>query len=138
MQAALPQIALDPPRPPPIDAADPRRIQLRLYRRLVELRDGLLELTPHLSAADLERERERAVVAGRSDDAARAEALGQLLDDALAASQTDQRVEDQAPGWFTLELSGRAEAQWWCTVLHAWREGTRAEAGKDTSVGQQA
>jgi hypothetical protein len=50
---AVPHIALYPPRPRFIDALPPQNSQLRLHRRLVEIRDGMLIMNDWVQPADL-------------------------------------------------------------------------------------
>ena len=52
LYAQFPHIALFPPRSALRDALDPRRAGLRYYRRVVEVRDGLVLLSPYLDAHD--------------------------------------------------------------------------------------
>lgn len=53
---ATPAIALDPPPSRLRDLAPPRDLQYRLYRRVIEIRDGQLALRPYLEPADEPRE----------------------------------------------------------------------------------
>lgn len=48
MYRAEPGIALDPPRSRLVDALRVRDLDLRLYRRVIEIRDGYLALAPYL------------------------------------------------------------------------------------------
>jgi len=50
---ALPHIALYPPRPRLMDALLPQNSQLRLHRRLVEIRDGMLIMNDWAQPSDL-------------------------------------------------------------------------------------
>jgi hypothetical protein len=50
---AVPHIALYPPRPRLFDALVPQNSQLRLHRRLVEIRDGMLIMNDWVQPADL-------------------------------------------------------------------------------------
>lgn len=61
-----PQIALTPPAPALLDRLDPRDLDLRLYRRVVEIRDGRLALQAYLDPDAVDRIRERAVAEGRT------------------------------------------------------------------------
>jgi hypothetical protein len=54
---AAPEIALEPPRSALADAVDVRDLGFRLYRRVVEIRDGELALRPYLDAEVVERVR---------------------------------------------------------------------------------
>ncbi|GAA1909692.1 MAB_1171c family putative transporter [Streptantibioticus ferralitis] len=48
---AVPAIALDPPPSPLLDLLPPRDLEYRLYRRVIEIRDGQLALRPYLCHA---------------------------------------------------------------------------------------
>ncbi|HEX6342480.1 MAB_1171c family putative transporter [Umezawaea sp.] len=76
---ANPQIALSPPRSALLERLDPRDIDLRLYRRVVEIRDGRLALRPYLDPDAEARIRARAVEEGKTghqlDAAVEAEVL---------------------------------------------------------------
>jgi uncharacterized protein DUF6545 len=74
---ATPQIALTPPPPALLDRLDPRDLDLRLYRRVVEIRDGRLALQAYLDPDAVDRIRERAVDEGRT---------GRRLDAAVEAA----------------------------------------------------
>ncbi|HWO62992.1 MAG TPA: MAB_1171c family putative transporter, partial [Umezawaea sp.] len=63
---ANPQIALSPPRSPLLDRLDPRDLDLRLYRRVVEIRDGRLALQAYLDPEAVAGLRERAVREGKT------------------------------------------------------------------------
>ena len=80
MYRATPGIALDPPRSALADALRLRDLDLRLYRRIIEIRDGRLALTPYLDPTpDL---------SDHPDDAAAVEAT------ALRAAVERQRRND--------------------------------------------
>lgn len=51
MYRVVPTIALEPPRSPWLDVLLPRGLRFRLYRRVIEILDGYLELRPQLSLA---------------------------------------------------------------------------------------
>lgn len=61
-----PKIALTPPPPALLDRLDPRDLDLRLYRRVVEIRDGRLALQAYLDPDAVDRIRERAVDEGKT------------------------------------------------------------------------
>ncbi|RKT54684.1 MAB_1171c family putative transporter [Saccharothrix australiensis] len=67
-----PHIVLVPPRPRWVELFDVRDLNLRVYRRVVEVRDGRLALRPHLDPeviATAEAEATRAGLVGREFDA---------------------------------------------------------------------
>jgi hypothetical protein len=64
---AAPEIALEPPRSWLADALDVRDLGFRLYRRVVEIRDGELALRPYLDAEVVDRVRELAGKPGVHD-----------------------------------------------------------------------
>ncbi|QFU87496.1 MAB_1171c family putative transporter [Amycolatopsis sp. YIM 10] len=67
-----PEIALFPPRPILIDLLPSRDLSLRLYRRVIEIRDGRLSLQPHLDpgiGSTVRTMARRSGVSGRKLDA---------------------------------------------------------------------
>jgi hypothetical protein len=54
---AFPEIALFPPRPVVADALTLRDLDLRLYRRVVEIRDGMLALRPYVDPVVMDHAR---------------------------------------------------------------------------------
>jgi hypothetical protein len=89
---ASPAIALDPPTCTVLDTLVPRDLHLRLYRRVIEIRDGLLVLQPY---------RDPAVAADAREDAARAgirdERLEAVVEAATVAAALRARAGGTAP-----------------------------------------
>jgi hypothetical protein len=67
---ANPHIALVPPRPLPLDLLAPYDLRMRLYRRVVEIRDGRLALQPYIDPAVAAAARAEAARAGMHGPAA--------------------------------------------------------------------
>jgi hypothetical protein len=84
---AEPAIALDPPAGP--DVLHVGRLRLRLYRRVIEIRDGLLALRPY---------REDAVAAAARERARRAGLTGQRLEAAVEAAAVVAALRSRATG----------------------------------------
>ncbi|MEV6927775.1 MAB_1171c family putative transporter [Dactylosporangium sp. NPDC051485] len=120
---AKPAVVLDP-RTGRLDRWDPRRLDERLYRRVIEIRDGLLAARPGFSEPAAARARARAAAAG-------------LPPEELAAVAEAARIAPAlhlAPRW-TAEPDGAdpsaqapeppvaddadAEAEWLCRVAYA-------------------
>lgn len=133
LHEAMPEIALNAPRGRLVDGLDPRRVQMRLYRRLVELRDALLELTPFLSSSELEAQVAGAAAGSEDEATAKAAALGHKLREVLDSFDAKSKVRDPAIHWFTLDLTGRDEAHWWLTVASNWQESAAQRAGEPQS-----
>jgi hypothetical protein len=66
LYAAAPGIALDPPSSPLADRLRLRDVRLRLYRRVIEIRDGRLALATQLDPDVIARERAQALAVGWS------------------------------------------------------------------------
>jgi hypothetical protein len=64
---ASPEIVLNPPPSHLADIIDPRDLRLRLYRRVVEIRDGYLALRPYFDRHTTAAARHRGATAGLSD-----------------------------------------------------------------------
>lgn len=97
---AKPEIALDPPSSALTDALRLRDVQLRLYRRVIEIRDGRLALTPHLDTDVVATARKGALRAGLAPaDADAAAEAAALLDAAHRPPTTGpfDRGTDPAP-----------------------------------------
>lgn len=87
------RISLDPQASPLSDRLRLRDVQLRLYRRVIEIRDGRLDLAGHLDPGVIAGERERSLAAGLSP--VEADAAGEAAG-LLAAIQQQDGVP--APG----------------------------------------
>jgi hypothetical protein len=87
---ASPEIALLPPRSALIDALMIRDLDFRLYRRVVEIRDGSLALRPYFDSRVIEQARELCHAADLSDD----EGLA-TIEAASIAAALQARMDDQ-------------------------------------------
>ncbi|GIH26573.1 hypothetical protein Aph01nite_48830 [Acrocarpospora phusangensis] len=96
LYTAVPQIALAPPAPALLDLLPRRDLRLRLYRRVVEIRDGRLALQPYLDPAVTAAARDRALLEGvrEADVPAVAEAV--TLATAVRASRDREPVAPTA------------------------------------------
>ncbi|GAA2385685.1 hypothetical protein GCM10010170_095680 [Dactylosporangium salmoneum] len=121
---AKPAVVLDP-RAGRLDRWDPRRLDERLYRRVIEIRDGLLAARPGFSEPAAARARARAAAAG----------LPPEEQDAIAEAARIAPALHPGPQW-TPEPGGAdtpvlappgppvaddadAEAEWLCRVAYA-------------------
>ncbi|MET0136358.1 MAG: MAB_1171c family putative transporter [Kibdelosporangium sp.] len=96
---ANPGIALVPPRPMLLDLLLPRDLDLRLYRRVIEIRDGRLVLQPYLDPKVGAAARMRAAAAGVTGQKLDAIAEAATLDDALTRSaRVGTACSDVVPG----------------------------------------
>ncbi|MGW3951843.1 MAB_1171c family putative transporter [Streptomyces sp. NPDC004752] len=115
---ATPGIALEPPQSLLVDLLPRRGLRYRLYRRVIEIRDGQLSLRPHLAQAD------EALVAGKdlTDITAAHEAA--VLMAGLRARGSDS-VAIVAPAERDAALAQRhdlaAETEWLTQVARAFR-----------------
>jgi uncharacterized protein DUF6545 len=86
---ANPQIALVPPSPRLFEVLVPRDLGLRLYRRVIEIRDGRLALQPYLDPGVAVQARRMAAESGIT---------GQKLDAVVEAAVLDAALRAQARG----------------------------------------
>jgi hypothetical protein len=94
LHAASPDIALARPRRPMLDALDPRDLDFRLYRRIIEIRDGRLDLRPYLDPAVAARARAAAAASGLTGEALEAAVEAAILTAALAAKRAGHPAHD--------------------------------------------
>lgn len=109
MREAFPEIILFSPRRALIELAGVDDVHLRLYRRVIEIRDGMLALRVHLPegfAAD--------------GDPARAEAEGIAL--ALSARAAGERPHERPGSWAPVGPSMADEVAWLRRVSRAYRK----------------
>lgn len=131
---ADPAIALDPPAVP--DALVLRNLRHRLYRRVIEIRDGLLALQPYRSAEAGAAARARTAACGLDDRKAEAAVEAAVVAAALAA-----RAAGTPPGPPPAVVSGGtdldADTEYLSRVSAAYRDLCRsgpASASPDVQV----
>lgn len=123
---AAPDIALDPPASAMADALGVRDVRLRLYRRVIEIRDARLALAAYLDPEVAARIRQQADVAGMAADVAAARAEAALLIDAVARNREGHPVEEPAPPPPAAAGSLAEEVDWFLRVTHEVRLLTRS------------
>ncbi|WP_314173994.1 MAB_1171c family putative transporter [Streptomyces winkii] len=89
---ATPEIALNPPAPSFIERFRPGDLRYRLYRRVIEIRDGLLVMRPYMDAEAAAEATRKAHEAGLEGDARDAAVEAARLKAALRAKAEDQSV----------------------------------------------
>jgi hypothetical protein len=94
---AAPEIALVPPRSRVGDALDVRDLRFRLYRRVVEIRDGELALRPYLEASVVERVRDICSTLGVPEEERAETVEAACVAAALRAKLRGRRAEHAAP-----------------------------------------
>jgi hypothetical protein len=124
----LPHIALYPPRPRWIDALIPQNSQLRLYRRLIEIRDGLLIMRDWAVPTDLHQIRTGITDTAVPSDHAEALVMACWLKVALAARRaglprTDEPLDLVRIGGDDWE----SELNWLRKLAAAWSISTVAQ-----------
>ncbi|MBV9278925.1 MAG: hypothetical protein JOZ41_02480 [Chloroflexi bacterium] len=97
---AVPAIALLPPRRLWADALATRDLRFRLYRRVVEIRDGFLALRPYVDPTVADRARELCEEAGLPPEEAQAVVEAASLKAALDARRRGERPINAAPSIF--------------------------------------
>ncbi|MET0237076.1 MAG: MAB_1171c family putative transporter [Kibdelosporangium sp.] len=105
---ANPKIALRPPRPALLDRLDPRDLDMRLYRRVVEIRDGRLAIQPYLRPHMVETARLQAAQDGKTGQELNAEVEARILAEGLracasGAPRAEEPVVAAIPGGLDLD-----------------------------------
>jgi hypothetical protein len=90
VQAACPDLVLLRPRHPRLDSIDPRDIDFRLYRRVIEIRDGEMELRRFVAQSDVEAARREAVNGGLTGRALAAAVEAASMRAALRGVESDR------------------------------------------------
>ena len=114
---AVPTVALDPAAGQWQDASRIRDLHLRLYRRLIELRDAWLALRPFM---DDDLANAVTPVSGRLDVADRAALEAVMLRAGVAALRAQQPATRR---WTADSASGGSMADelgWWLAVARVW------------------
>jgi hypothetical protein len=108
MRDAFPEVILFSPRRAVIELAGVDDVFLRLYRRVIEIRDGMLALRPYLRAADRE-----------APDPAVGEALA--IAAALRRRAAGEPPGDAEDGWAPVGPEMADEVAWLSRVSRAYR-----------------
>jgi hypothetical protein len=90
-----PKIALTPPRPLLLDLLDPRDLDMRLYRRVVEIRDGRLAIQPYLKPHMIETARHQASQEGKTGQELNVAVEALILADGLRAYRSGAPRSDE-------------------------------------------
>jgi hypothetical protein len=90
-----PWIALTPPRPMVLDLLDPRDLDMRLYRRVVEIRDGRLAIQPYLEPHMVETARLQASQAGKTGQELNVAVEAMILTEGLRAYRSGAPRPDE-------------------------------------------
>jgi hypothetical protein len=118
LTAAVPAVALDPASGPWRDALRLRDMHLRLYRRVIELRDAWLVLRPFMDGEEgLDRGASREPGA---DEVFRSEAC--RLREALIAQAEGRRAPSLPRAGLPPANSMEDELAWWCAVARQWAD----------------
>lgn len=139
LYGATPEIALDPPRSRLADALDVRDIDFRLYRRVIEIRDGCLALRPYVLPEDpAPVARGVSPTAPRADGLAAAEA--RVLAEALWAKQEGRQGRGVDRGGESRESADMdAEVAWLEKVaLHFSKERVPQQMAREGANGWRA
>jgi hypothetical protein len=90
-----PKIALRPPRPLVLDLLDPRDLEMRLYRRVVEIRDGRLAIQPYLKPHMVETARLQASLEGKTGQDLNVAVEARILAEGLRACRSGAPRPDE-------------------------------------------
>lgn len=120
---AAPEIALVPPPSALKDALDLRDLRFRLYRRVVEIRDGELALRPYLEARVAERVRDLCLMSGVPQEELAQTVEAACLAAALRAKAGGLKAAHPAPLGQTggePHVTGEAASLGKVARCHAW------------------
>jgi hypothetical protein len=137
---ADPRIALDPSRSRAADLLSPRDLDLRLYRRIIEIRDGRLTLLPYLDPQVAAAARERGVAAGLTGPRLEAEAEAAALAAAIEAKAAGAVPPRAAPPPVTVPggTDLDSDISFLCAVAHAFRQHHRKAPSAHATGGDAA
>ncbi|MEV4436703.1 MAB_1171c family putative transporter [Streptomyces sp. NPDC049555] len=124
LSTAVPGIALDPQAGNPLARLLPGGTDFRLYRRVIEIQDGLLALRPYTSPAVIAAARQSAQEAGLAGDALRARVQAVSVAAALRAKRDQRKQPDGEPASVGPEAAGGGgyadEVAWLLKVARAY------------------
>jgi hypothetical protein len=124
----LPHIALYPPRPRLIDALTPQNSQLRLHRRLIEIRDGLLIMRDWTVPSDLHQIRAMITDTAVPSDRVEAAVMACWLKVALAARRAGRPRTDKPLDLVRIGgVDWKSELNWLKRLAAAWATPTVAK-----------
>ncbi|WP_334028402.1 MAB_1171c family putative transporter [Nocardia terpenica] len=128
---ALPHITLNPPRPRLIDALTLHDSQLRLHRRLIEIRDGLLIMHDWITPEHLARIHDTLRAEKLSEDRREAAATACWLRIALQAKEIGRaRSENSLDLVRRGGVDARTELRWLRKVADAWHSPLVADCAR--------
>lgn len=116
--SAVPSVALDPAAGRWQDALRMRDMHMRLYRRLIELRDAWLAFRPYIVDGSARPMRSAAGAVGLAE---RAAAEATMLRAAALAHGGPRRPRQGSSGPVPVSSSMAEELEWWLAVSRAWR-----------------
>jgi len=128
-----PEIALDPAASELRDRLRFRNLDFRLYRRVIEIRDGRLVLRPFLDADVARRARDDALKGGQSDGDVEAIVEARVLATGVENARLRRRPTEVLPA---SELGGddfRSEVEWLLQVARADPLESPTTSGESTS-----
>jgi hypothetical protein len=128
-----PEIALDPAASELRDRLRFRNLDFRLYRRVIEIRDGRLALRPFLDADVARRAREDAIMSGQCDGDVEATVEARVLATGVENARRRRRPAEVLPA---SELGGddfRSEVEWLLRVARVDPLAGSTASGSSTS-----
>ncbi|MEU1312681.1 MAB_1171c family putative transporter [Streptomyces cinnamoneus] len=137
LSTAIPSITLNPEPANRLARLLPGDINFRLYRRVIEIQDGLLALRPYMDPDVIATARQSGHEAGLSGDGLRARVQAVALAAALRAQRDDRQQPDGKPaplGPDTTEDGYAGEVAWLLRVARAYTALPSAETTGTTET----
>jgi hypothetical protein len=134
LHQVTPEIALDPAGSERRDRLRLRDLDFRLYRRVIEIRDGRLALRPFLDADVAQRAREDALESGLDDDDVEAAVEARVLAAGVENARQHRTPDDVLPA---SELGGEdfmSEVEWLLRVADVPPLADPTASGSSTSA----
>jgi hypothetical protein len=128
-----PEIALDPAESEFLDRLRIRDLDFRLYRRVIEIRDGRLALRPFLDADVARRARKEALKSGLDDGRVEAAVEARVLAAGVENARQHRAPAEVLPA---SELGGEdiaSEVEWLLQVAHVSPGADPIASGSSTS-----
>lgn len=121
LMAVAPALALEPVGSQLLDRLRVRDMDMRVYRRIIEIRDGELELRPHLDAAVADQAMGEALASGCAVEDATAIAEARMLETGIASASRASTVTTPWTSRGPDSGSTAGEISWMCSVARHFR-----------------
>jgi hypothetical protein len=133
LHEVAPEIAFDPAASELRDRLRFRNLDFRLYRRVIEIRDGRLSLRPFLDADVARRAREEALKSGQRDGDVEATVEARVLATGVENARLRRRPTEVLPASEHGGDDFMSEVEWFLRVARVDPLASRSASGSSTS-----